>query len=87
MSAVSHLYKESEKQRMKEEDKLKVKSNELRRQIGIYQRRSSKVLKRELSETEKNWQKPKKSFKISRRRKSDSKTNKGELIPDQMTFQ
>ena len=53
MSAVSHLYKESEKQRMKEEDKLKVKSNELRRQIGIYQRRSSKVLKRELSETEK----------------------------------
>ena len=53
MSAASHLYKESEKQRMKEKDKLKVKSNELRRQIGIYQRRSSKVLKRELSETEK----------------------------------
>ena len=53
MSAASHLYKESEKQRMKEEDKLKVKSNELRRHIGIYQRRSSKVLKRELSETEK----------------------------------
>ena len=67
MSAASHLYKESEKQRMKEEDKLKVKSNELRRQIGIYQRRSSKSSSANCQKQKKNWQKPKKSFKISRR--------------------